>query len=214
MVRLVRIPLAQPPAVVARLAAVLSPDEWQRAERYRIDRSRWDFIVARAALRHLLGARLGITPAEVALTYGPHGKPTLLDGSAGVTFNLSHSGDLALCALGEGVELGVDVEAIRPVDDLEALARRFFAPQEADWLMGHEDPERLAAFFRMWTCKEAYAKAVGRGLSINTRSFTIDLAAGTVSSGWWVAPLEPGSGYAGALCTLAPTAVDWSEWNP
>jgi len=211
MVDLVRIPLDQPPPVVDDLAKLLAPGERERAYRFRFTRDRGRFIVARAALRQLLGASLGQPPSLVAFTYGPNGKPALADAGAGLCFNLSHSAELALCALAPGTELGVDVEAHRPLDDMDALAERFFAPAEVAWLQQQAD--RMAAFFRLWTCKEAYVKALGLGLSLDTRSFAVDLAAGRVGD-WYLRAFTPAPGYAAALCSRTSVTLNCWDWQP
>ncbi|MBI3629384.1 MAG: 4'-phosphopantetheinyl transferase superfamily protein [Candidatus Rokubacteria bacterium] len=150
--------LDRPPAGVEALLQVLSPDERTRAERFRRPADRARYIVSRGVLRHLLGRYTGSAPAALRFEYGPRGKPALAGGAA-PAFNLGHSGDLALVALRQGMEVGVDLERIRPVE-FDRIAGRMFAPGEVSRLRAKPAREQQAAFFSCWTCKEAYAKAV------------------------------------------------------
>ena len=106
---------------------------------------------------------MGTNPASVEFGRMPEGKPTLKD-CAHLRFNLSHSGDLVVIAVALEREVGVDVEAIRPMPDLEDIAKFFFASGERDDLLSLPPDERIPAFFHCWTRKEAFVKAVGSGL--------------------------------------------------
>lgn len=120
----------------------------------------------RAPLLALLGAQLGIAPADVTLVTGEHGRPQL-DPASGNTldFNWSHSGDRALVALARGVKPGIDIELRRVRLHALELARRFFTAAEADWLASLGDTAVHAAFLQLWTAREAVLKATGRGIS-------------------------------------------------
>ena len=151
-----------------RLGACLSPDETTRARRFHFEVHRRRFTVARGALRHLLGAYLRRSPESLVFRYGHRGKPELPEAPE-LSFNLSHSEERALLAVSHVAALGVDIERLRPMDDMEAIARRFFSPPEHAALMALAPGERVAGFFRCWTRKEAYLKAVGEGLAIPLR---------------------------------------------
>jgi len=160
------------PGRLATLRASFAPREEERFRSFATDalRSRWG--AARGILREVLGRALGCPPAEVRFAYGAHGKPRLA--GSDLLFNISHSGALAVIALA-GVEVGVDVELPRPRRS-DAIARRFYAPGENERLFAEEDAARRAdAFFRLWTCKEAFLKVTGEGLSRSTRSYEIAL---------------------------------------
>lgn len=127
--------------------------------------ARAQFVLARATLRLLL-ARMagdGTEPRDLRFRYGPQGKPYL---PGGPSFNVSHSGDVLVVAIAEKGRVGVDVERVRPVRRMARVAARRFAPAERAWMAatgdGASDDE---AFFRVWTRKEAFAKALGRGLA-------------------------------------------------
>jgi 4'-phosphopantetheinyl transferase len=154
----------------AELRASFSPRERQRYQSFAHDEHRFRWGAARGTLREVLAHALGCAPAEVALAYGRHGKP----GVAGspLRFNISHSGGLAMIGLAL-CEVDVDVELPRPrrTDD---IARRFYTPGENARLLALPDTARADGFFRLWTCKEAFLKVTGEGLSRSTRSFEID----------------------------------------
>jgi 4'-phosphopantetheinyl transferase len=199
---------------VAALGGVLTADELLRAGRIRIERGRARAVVTRAALRKLLARELGRTPEELTFSAGPHGKPRLADESAGVRFNLSHSAGLALVAIARDVEVGVDLEEIKPRADLEGVARRVFTEAEREAVeAGGED-----AFYRHWVAKEAFVKATGRGVG-SLRSFEVVLEAPggarlnhvggdpAEAAKWTLVPLDLQPGFAAAVVVAAPGAT-------
>ena len=145
--------------------SLLSQDETLRARRLRSPRLADRFTVGRGILRILLGRYLSVDPQDVIFTYGPHGRPEVACGTqAGFSFNLSHSEGLAVFAIARGVQVGVDVEAFHPLEDLDASASIFLSPGELEEfkaLPSHQKPER---FFTLWTSREAALKALGRRL--------------------------------------------------
>lgn len=153
--------------------SLLSDDELQRADRLKIDGRRTQFVAGRALLRRILATYLETDPTDVAFEYGEHGKPTLA-GDA-LAFNLSHSADRGLLAIAApGLELGVDIEYCKPSRSFLGIAGRFFAEPESAALLALPEDRRPEAFYRAWTCKEAYLKAWGTGLSFASNRFTID----------------------------------------
>ncbi|KLI98997.1 4'-phosphopantetheinyl transferase superfamily protein [Luteimonas sp. FCS-9] len=124
---------------------------------------------AETLVRPWLAAELAVDPARIDLARDARGRPRLTvagDGRAGgVDVNWSHSGETLLVALGDGVDVGVDVEWLRPRPQAMALARRFFAADEADALARLAPADAEGAFVRLWCAKEAVLKAHGHGLS-------------------------------------------------
>lgn len=141
-------------------ARLLSPDEAERAARFGSERARRAFVTTRGALRTLIGSYLGAGPETVTFEYGPNGKPEV----PGVSFSVSHAGDVALVALGSG-RIGVDVEEMRGDVAMRALARRFFTGAENDALTRLSGDDLVRGFYGCWTSKEAFVKAVGQGMS-------------------------------------------------
>jgi 4'-phosphopantetheinyl transferase len=194
------------------MRASFSGREEDRFQSFATDalRSRWG--TARGILREVLGRALACAPAQVEFRYGPHGKPQLAESP--LRFNISHTGALAVIAVAQ-VEVGVDVELPRSRRS-DAIARRFYAPGEIERLFAETDPARREdAFFRLWTCKEAFLKATGEGLSRSTRSYEIALdpphllwATGIPDAAhrYSVHPLDVGDPYRGALLVEAPRA--------
>jgi 4'-phosphopantetheinyl transferase len=161
-------------AVRTQFERVLSPDERSRTARLRFDHLRQSFVVARGALRVLLGRYLDMSPMEIQFEYSSHAKPALR-APASIDFSVSHSGVFAVFGFTLSCELGVDVEQIRPINDMQEIAKHFFCSQEAAELMSLAGDERERAFFLCWTRKEAYIKAVGKGLSAPLDSFRVTL---------------------------------------
>jgi 4'-phosphopantetheinyl transferase len=223
-----RIALAVPDAEQAKRAAVLASDEVTRVARFHFERDRRRWTSARGAVRALLAGYAGVAPASLAFRLGSHGKPAL-DGpaaSAGLEFNISHSGDLALCAVTRARAVGVDVEAFRPDFATSEVARRFFAPAEVAGLEALPPGERMEAFFACWTRKEAYIKARGTGIALGLDRFEVSLAPGlpaallathdepAAAARWRLVALAPGGGYAGALATDGPARLACWQWPP
>jgi 4'-phosphopantetheinyl transferase len=208
---------------VRALAALLSPAELARAERFhfRIDRQR--YLVGRGLLRTLLGDYTARRPADLCLWYNSLGKPALADesGRDGLKFNVSHSEGQLLVAVACGREVGIDVEHVRAMDDWRALADRFFAPAEVAALDGLAPADRERAFFACWTRKEAYVKARGLGLSLPLDQFAVSVAPGEparlVSSDydpsqvgrWELRDVSPDEDYAAAVAT---EGSGWDLW--
>lgn len=155
-----RDPLA--PARHDALLASLSAAEHQRLAAYRRPADQQRFLLARGALRQLLGHWLERPPAAVALETGPHGKPRCAGAPA---FNLSHSGDLILLGFHPHSEVGVDVERARPDLDWRPIARQVFPPAAAAALENFPAGGQARAFLRAWCRLEARLKARGEGLA-------------------------------------------------
>ncbi len=154
------------------LEPLLSSDEVTRANHFRFSKDRERFIVARGMLRIILSRYLECTPCEVDFCYGPHGKPALAEeGKDSLHFNLSHSEEIVLYGIATDREIGVDIECIREDIPVMQIAAHFFSPREYTALCALPAQARVAAFFYRWTGKEAYAKAVGQGLSLQLDDF-------------------------------------------
>lgn len=191
----------------------LSGDEQARANRFYFDHDRAHYIVARGLLRQLLGGYLHVPAHEVAFAYGQHGKPELAAEQAvsGIRFNISHAQGVALLAFGRHREVGVDIEQVRPLDDGEQIAERFFSQNEVAVFTAVPPEQKPQAFFNCWTRKEAFIKVIGEGLSCPLDSFDVTLKPGEpaellqvkgsqeAAARWRLENLEPASGYAGAV---------------
>lgn len=159
---------------VAPWAAVLDASERSRASRFAFPQSRVTFIAAHALTRAALAAAAGAPPAAFGFAVGAHGKPEpALDGRpADMSCNLSHTGGLVGVAVApvSGLQLGFDLEPVDRRVPIE-VARRCFTDGELAWLEGLPDSGRAEGFFRLWTLKEAFLKATGKGLTEDLRSF-------------------------------------------
>lgn len=220
-----RVELDQPAAQVAQYARLLAPDEQLRANRFHFERERQRFIAGRGTLRTILGRYLGCDGSELQFSYGPRGKPTLTNPI--FDFNLAHSGGLAVIALAYQQEVGVDVEQIRSVADMEQLVQRFFAEQEQATLLALPVKQRQIAFFNGWTRKEAYLKALGDGLARPLDQFCVTLAPGEPvkllsinedtkdASCWLLESFNPASGYVAAVAVMGHAwRFSYWDWTP
>jgi 4'-phosphopantetheinyl transferase len=198
----------------SRWLKVLSSDESTRASRYHFARDRQRFVASRAWLRIILASYLATDASSLIFSYSKKEKPSLSPAYTenGITFNVSHSGGIALLAFARRREIGVDVEEVRHNSDLEAIARRFFSAHEQKQLAALSNDEKVDAFFRCWTRKEAYIKATGDGLSLPLSQFDVSLVPaetnallatrpdGSEAEKWLLREVTAGSGYVAALC--------------
>lgn len=149
--------------------AWLNPDELARAARFHRDQDRDLFVAAHAFWRRCLAEEFGCEPADLIFQVGPHGKPFVVDPPVrDFDTNLSHTRDRIAVAIAWGGRVGIDVEAVdRKIDPAE-IAPRVFAPEEIIWMNSPSDRvEQRDRFFRLWTLKESYAKALGVGFGID-----------------------------------------------
>ena len=189
-----------------RLAGYLSEDERARAACFARPDHAASYTATRGRLRAILGAVTGAAPSDIRFDYGPHGKPSL---SHGPPFNLSHSGGVAILAITDGPEVGVDVEAWCPVEP--SVADRYFTPAEREALAAM--PFDLG-FFRCWSRKEAVVKAIGMGLSMPLHAFDVTLGGaariaridGDDPSAWHLIDLHEPPGASAALALRDPEA--------
>jgi len=201
-----RVELMQPEHVIQQFRSTLEQGELFRADRFHFEKDRRAFVVSRGFLREIIGRYTNTRPEQLRFSYGPYGKPAL-DGR--LRFNMSHSHNLALIALTEDRELGVDVEYIRADFATGDIARRFFSPVEVEVFNSLAAEHQVAAFFRCWTRKEAFIKATGKGLSQALDGFDVTLGPGEPAallrvdeddaSRWSLSDLDVGDGYAAAL---------------
>jgi 4'-phosphopantetheinyl transferase len=208
-----------PPSRHQELGRALSADERERARRYRVPAARERFVVARGMLREVLGRYSGVSPAELRFSYPcvcgrpdcspARRKPRLeLDhGLPPLRFNLSHTDGVAMLAVTGGSEVGVDVERIRPATAVEPIAERVLGAEEAAALHALPDGQRVEAFYRSWTRREAHAKARGTGLAPSTGGS--DRAAH-----WWFSDVPAPSGCVAALVVEGGEHEVRSGWWP
>jgi 4'-phosphopantetheinyl transferase len=186
-----------------RHEAILSAEERGRAGQFHFERDRRRYIARRGILRELIGSYLDCDPAAVAFVHNAYGKPAIERGD--LCFNLSHSHGMALYAFCRHAEVGCDIERRDPKFAAEQIPERFFSPDEVRTLRSLPLNEQTEAFFNCWTRKEAYIKAVGRGLSIVLDSFDVSLTPGEPAAlrrgceGWSVQSFEPLAGFQAAV---------------
>jgi len=206
---------------IGNILPVLADDEQAKAARFYFERDRRRFIAAHSILRILLGRYLDCDPRSIRFRANSCGKPALdmPQKEHKLTFNLSHSHELALFAFTYDREIGVDVEYMRPDVEYEQVARHSFSSNEQEALRDLPGSEKPQGFFNGWTRKEAYIKARGLGLYLPLDVFDVSLKPGDAAAllasrekeqeaaRWTMRALAPGQGYAGALC------VEGDRWQ-
>lgn len=208
-----------PAAELSRLEFLLSADEVERAARFHFEGDRRRYIAGRGLLRQLLGQYLECDPASLRFQYSTEGKPALrgAEGEPPLHFNLSHSQGVVLYGFTRAGAIGVDIEHIVPFGELDDVAARHFSPEELADLYRTDATDRLGAFYRCWTRKESWIKAIGSGLSCPLQTFSVSLLPGeearlralagdpTAPSRWTMYDLQalPGAGVAEVAAAAA-----------
>jgi 4'-phosphopantetheinyl transferase len=209
-------------------ATLLSFDEHERAARLLCVHKRTRFIAGRSALRSLLGQYLDKAPQTLVFRYGPHGKPALVTGASEtiLTFNFSHSEDLALLAVATGREVGIDIEYRHRDISVASFTRHILSESETTALQRLPAERHKQALLTAWTRKEAYVKALGEGLARSLKSVSAGIAddepavrqledANGEPRSWKFTPLTVHPDY---LACLAAPGKDWTtrclDWQP
>ncbi len=207
-----RIRLDAPAIAAAPCCAALDAEETARARRFHFRRDRDRFSASRLTQRALLAAYAGRSCREIRYAVERGGKPVLdAPKDAGLHFNLSRSGPVALFAVSRAGPVGVDVEVVEAGAALALVVENHFAEPEKRVLAGLSGDRRLAAFYRVWTGKEAYVKATGSGLSQDLRSVVVNaepdapaayaaLGGGEAEAAeWTLSAFNPGARLVGAV---------------
>lgn len=199
----------------------LAADEQARSQKFRFEADRRRFIVARGSLRQLLGRCLRLPPESLCFEYGPCGKPSLKPnlGADPWEFNLSHSQDLAVCAVANSCRVGIDLEQIRPLKQLAGLSDRCLSKREQAQL-GAGGQARDRDFLQYWTCKEAYLKAIGSGLTQSMQAVEVQLSPPQLLqvpqpgiAHWQLQLLNLPPGYVGALVIEGDAQPHFYRWE-
>ncbi len=197
----------------------LSADEIERANRFRFEKDKNRFIVARGILRRILGGYLGKDPHKIRFEYTSYNKPFLATKSDNIHFNLSHSEAFALYAITPRQNIGIDIEYIRHDVAVLEIASRFFSQNEISSLDKISEDKQHNVFFQFWTRKESFLKAKGEGISFPMEKVDVSFINGKglshvtlldeekESMRWYVQDLFPGPGYVAAI------AVEGSNHN-
>jgi 4'-phosphopantetheinyl transferase len=166
--------MASAAPILEEYPSILSSQEMARADAFRFADDRRRFMVSTSVLRLLCAAYSDREPHSITFRYGAFGKPELTPETK-LRFNLSHSGKYAVVGFVEDSDIGVDIEHIRPIKEMETVARNFFSRREFHALHNLADASFTQAFYRCWTRKEAVIKAIGSGLSFPLDSFAVSL---------------------------------------
>jgi 4'-phosphopantetheinyl transferase len=214
-------------AVVSLMDACLSESERIRAAKFLHKEDQSRYVFSRGLLRNILATYVGARPEDLTFWSNEFGKPLLDEpfASSDIYFNVSHSMNLVVIAVAFERHIGVDVEFVRSISDVDAIAHRCFTESELELLNG-ESGSKISNFFRCWTRKEAFVKAIGKGLSVPLNSFTTSLPGGVTSGRlppvpeqspiklWWITDLDVPPDYRSALVNEGdmPTIL-YREWH-
>jgi 4'-phosphopantetheinyl transferase len=196
-------------SALRRLTACLSSEEQQHADGFRRPLDRRRFLAARGWLRHLLASQLGCGPGDVPKITRDRGKPRLA--CSDLFFSASRTAGTALYATGWRMDLGVDIEAIRTIAEVDGIVARFMSPAEQRAMASLPPAHRLPALFQCWTRKEAYVKGIGTGLGFPVQNLDVwDGGRRQVTvSGWTIHQVDLAPQFAAAVAGTGP-----GEWGP
>ncbi len=165
-------------AQVERMRSVLSPEEIKRASYFKFEHLQHNYIVSRASLRLLLSVYSNVGPEEIHLRLHRKGKPYLLNDSS-LHFNISDSNGICAYAFSRDAELGIDIEKIRDLPDIDQLIEKNLTTKEKKYFQ--KDPgNKLSRFFQFWTMKESYLKAIGEGMRLTPENLEFSLDDGDI----------------------------------
>lgn len=191
--------LKQPERIIHQLAKLLSRDERRRASEYYLHRDRQRFTVGRGILRKILATYLDTKAKDVRILYGPFGKPELdypSDGDS-IEFNVSHSNELVLYSITKARKVGIDLEHIHDIWEIEKIVNRYFSEPEKETFGTLPKSQRREAFFTLWTRKEAYSKALGYGQYLPFK--TMEQHQQNQNPSWMFYSFSPYSGYVATI---------------
>ncbi len=238
IVQVWQILLQVPESICSHYFTCLSPDEKSRANRFKFADDKRRYVVARGTLRHLLSREFDQRPEAIAFYYSNYGKPFVGKASGAsektVTpvqfcdgnfhFNLSHSGELAMCVLGYQRQVGIDIERLKPMERLDSMIERCLFEAEATQVKSMPSDEQSRAFLQHWTCKEAYLKAIGLGLTQSMQTVEVQLAPPRLvrvpedcAEGWHLTvmnlPKEYAEEYVGAVVVAGQATLQMHPWT-
>jgi 4'-phosphopantetheinyl transferase len=195
----------------ANLLSVIGAAHRERILRFKKREDAERTLIAEVLIRAIICRKLHLPNKHIVFDMNSYGKP-FLQHHNDFHFNLSHAGEWVVCAVGNK-PVGIDVEYIRPVS--LTLAKRFFSDEEYQAIMEKEVSRQLPFFFELWTLKESYIKALGRGLSLSLASFTIsigetgiDCTTGLNAEKWFFRQYDAGPGYKCAVCSASDEIAD------
>ncbi|MRH99226.1 4'-phosphopantetheinyl transferase superfamily protein [Kriegella sp. EG-1] len=213
------------PDKLKEFSKTLSKDELQKASKFRFEKDRSVFITARFLLRKLIGNYLNVNPKEIDFDYSEYNKPTYL-GNTELDFNVSHSNNQIIIGFSKKLTIGVDIEKIKNDFDALDLAKNVFSNEEVNALSTYSGTSLYRAFYRGWTRKESFIKAVGEGLSYPLKSFSVtideDEKASFISieskqeskQNWQLYSFIPTDGFIAAITTQGkPKRIDYFDAN-
>ena len=208
---------------VNQLEKLLLLEELKKGNRFRFAKDRRRHIITRGAVRTILAGYLEVPPQDLLFHHGKMGKPHLVYPLWGrnLHFNLSHCEDMTVIAIALGRRLGIDVEKERELPELDTILGRYFSKEEQQFVESAGQEDRIKAFLKVWTRREATAKALGLDLSaalsdleipahlpnrgIQLRHFAnIETSSTTWDKSWHLVDLQLDSVHGGAICVEGP----------
>ena len=150
---------------------LLNDEEKQKASTFLRPELQQKYINSRGMLRKVLASYLNINPQKISIKTSEHGKPFVEDE---LFFNLSHTGNKFALAISGSGEVGIDLEQYRDRKNLQGLVGKCFSEQEKNYWQGLSEQQKIIMFYRFWVRKEAFVKAVGRGIALGLNQCAVN----------------------------------------
>jgi len=155
--------------IITKFMNLISKDKYVKIKKLKCKEDVQRSLIAEILIRYIIFKRYKISNNEISFVFNEYGKP-FLNNINNFYFNISHSGEWIVCAIDSNY-IGIDIEFIKPIDF--EIAQRYFSEKEYSYFLAKKDSDKLNYFYDLWTLKESFIKAVGKGLSIPLNSFSI-----------------------------------------
>ena len=194
-----------------KFSALLSDEEYKKAKSFQFEEDKTRYIICHGFLRILLAGYLKIKPDILKFCYGKFGKPYINNvGAENINFNISYSNNLLLVVISCENKVGIDVEYMREINEMDQIVEAFFTDNEKMFFREVPEDEKISIFFRLWTRKEAFLKGLGTGIlkpldeievvSSGKTKFVLGLGTEIIKIGsWYIKDLKVKKGYSAAL---------------
>lgn len=159
--------------IINKFEGYLNEEDTGQIERLKFEHLRKREIITKGLLRLLISNYLNLNPVDIEFTNNKFGKPFISNSNSGLQFNISHSDDTAVFAFSRTTEIGTDIEKVKVIEDMEGVMNLCFTEYEKRWFNAGNDESKVETFYKIWTIKEAFIKAIGRGFSFDPKDIEL-----------------------------------------
>ncbi len=215
-----------PSPTVNRFMEYLDKSDLSKIEKLKFEWLRKRAVIAKGLTRLLIAEYLKLNPTDLEFSYNEFGKPYLFNNKNDLQFNISHCDDIVVLAFTNFNDIGVDVERIKEIDDMEGVIDLCFTQYEKNWFSSIYDNSKTETFYKIWTVKEAFIKNIGKGFSFSPRDVELTnesenqilirkiLPEGTIKKDYQVTTIKILSDYIISLVCEGKKDIEIHNWKP